>query len=188
MAWQKQEFNRAHKQRHTPFDKSHKICCLCKKWFPFSQLHSLHRRLWDSGEYEQVQWWYYTRNLRLPQFARGCIFCTIDCESCYVRFPLDHANRQGLCLRCISKHNAQEAEYSKKTNAIRRRPVPAGCIQICDVCDAGYDEECLCDWTCECDVCETSRGILENEGWTEQQLKAYNRTHRLKEKKTNVPD
>ena len=116
-------------------------------------------------------------------FYGMCAFCECETNDCFCDWMCE-------CNECRDDRDfyKDKAWTNDEIRTIRRRPVPAGCIQICDVCDAGYDEECLCDWTCECDVCETSRGILENEGWTEQQLKAYNRTHRLKEKKTNVPD
>ena len=69
---------------------------------------------------------------------------------------------------------------------IRRRPTPKGCIQVCDVCGAAHDEECLCDWTCECRVCDEWRDILRHEGWTDRQLIDYNRYDRLDPPKPNV--
>ena len=105
----------------------------------------------------------------------------------------------GLCAMCERAHDDCHCDWTCKCFAcdndrydlksrgwtddeirtIRRRFEPAGCIQVCDVCGADYDEQCLCDWTCECRVCEELRDKLFHEGWTDQQLKDYNRYHRL---------
>ena len=30
-----------------------------------------------------------------------------------------------------------------------------------------YNEECSCNWTCECRVCDEFRGMLQKQGWTD---------------------
>ena len=82
------------------FDRQNKVCCLCKQWFPRSKLNQLSSYLWTRSEYEHMQSWYSDRNLQLPEFAWGCEDCTIECEACRDRFPLNNATRYGLCFLC----------------------------------------------------------------------------------------
>ena len=115
----------------------------------------------------------------------GCIQICDICDAAHDEECLcDWTCECRVCeeLRDTLRHDGWTDQQLKDYNrfySIRRMPKPAGCIQICDICDAAHDEECLCDWTCECRVCEDLRGRLENDGWTDQQLKDYNRFYRL---------
>ena len=101
MAFEKHEMIASGKRQQTfGFDRTNIICGLCKKWFPRTTLYPLPRDLWTEREYRSVQSWHADRNLPLPSTAYGCEDCTIDCEACNGRFPLDNARRYGLCFPC----------------------------------------------------------------------------------------
>jgi hypothetical protein len=100
MAFAKKEINAKKPSCTFAFDRQNKVCCLCKQWFPRSRLIELSSDLWTHSEYRHMQSWYSDRDMRLPDFACGCEDCTIDCEACGDRFPLNHASRYGLCFPC----------------------------------------------------------------------------------------
>ena len=103
-----------------------------------------------------------------------CAWCEQWHDDCCCDWKCD-------CNRCIENQDELKKRgwTDDEIRTVRQRPEPAGCIQVCDVCGADYDEQCLCDWTCQCRVCEELRDRLHHEGWTDQQLKDYNRHYRL---------
>jgi len=107
MAFQKQELLEDKKRRRYKYEKGYKKCFECQQWFPASILYALPYYLWKTEEYEDIQQWYRERYLDLPCVAFGCEECTIKCVACGQRFPLDSAERYGLCLPCNSKQNVQ---------------------------------------------------------------------------------
>ena len=111
--------------------------------------------------------------------GEGCYYG--DCAFCERTLDVCQCDWKCECRECDDDRDTLKRKgwTDDEIRTIRRRPEPAGCIQVCDVCGANYDEECSCDWTCECRVCEELRDRLHHEGWTDQQLKDYNRYHRL---------
>ena len=109
-------------------------------------------------------------------FYGMCAFCECESNDCLCDWMCE-------CHECRDDKDFHKDKglTDEEIRTIRRKPEPkpAGCIQVCDVCGAHYDEECSCDWTCECRVCDELRDILFHEGWTDQQLKNYNRSSRL---------
>lgn len=102
-----------------------------------------------------------------------CDFCERTCSDCRCDWTCD-------CFACCDDRIALSGlgYTDDEIRTFRRRP--AGCIQVCDVCGADYNEACSCGWTCECRVCDEFRGLLKKQAWTDEQLKDYNREgHRL---------
>lgn len=126
------------------------------------------------------------KQLKLGYVGEGCYEGECAwCERCHDGCRCDWVCD---CKECVEGRQDLKTRgwTDDEIRTIRRRPTPKGCIQVCDVCGAHYDEECLCDWTCECRVCDEWRDTLRHDGWTDQQLKDYNRYDRLDPPKPNV--
>lgn len=110
---------------------------------------------------------------------QGCYYT--DCGFCERGMNNCRCDWTCQCFACCSDRNALSGQgyTDDEIQFFRRRRKTGGCIQVCDVCGAEYDQECSCDWVCECRVCDEFRDKLENDGWTSEQLTAYNRTSRL---------
>lgn len=103
LAFEKKQLKQRKTRKPTAFHKTNKKCFKCEQWFPRSGLYELPSDLWTIRQYKDIHAWYHKRGLRLPVFALGCDDCTIHCQACGYRFPLDHAERYGLCFPCNLK-------------------------------------------------------------------------------------
>ena len=179
------------KNKSNGFDGDHLKCCssmsalglTCREAFTvFSQNETLRLQkevLRLETELADVNNRFYRFKLGYGYAGQGCYYG--DCAMCE-----RHIDECCCDWICDCKDCDEDREHMKtkgwtddEMRAIRRMPEPAGCMQVCDVCGAAHDEECKCDWTCECRVCEELRDRLECDGWTAQQLKNYNRFYRL---------
>ena len=120
---------------------------------------------------------FYRFKLRHGYAGQGCYYG--DCAVCERNVDECRCDWTCDCKDCDDDRAIMKSEgWTDDEMRTVRLHTNEGCIQICGVCSAD-NGECNCDWTCECRVCDELRGSLENEGWTEEELKAYNRTSRL---------
>ena len=130
-------------------------------------------------EYTSLKHRFIRKQLALGYVGEGCYEGQCAwCERCHDDCRCDWVCD---CKECVEgrEHYRKKGLTDDEIRTIRRNPTPEGCIQVCDVCGAAHDEECRCDWTCECRVCEEKRDTLRHDGWTDRQLKDYNRLYRL---------
>lgn len=88
------------REQRAPYAKTNFKCVECDRWRAAPDLRHVQGGKWHPSQYRDLHAWHVDNGRAVPETARCCSACVIECPKCGEWYPQQGALRFGLCREC----------------------------------------------------------------------------------------